>query len=68
MPSFVELAVFLVLLAVSVGVAILVGQPNAGLGVFVAVVGAIVAALVAASIKVANQWERGLVLRLGEFR
>ncbi len=44
------------------------GQANAGLGVFVGVVGAIVAALVAASIKVANQWERGLVLRLGEFR
>ena len=68
MPSFVELAVFLVLLAISVGLAILVGQANAGLGIFVGVVGAIVAALVAASIKVANQWERGLVLRLGEFR
>src|SRR3989337_563391 len=68
MPSFVELAVFLVLLAIRVGVSILVGQTNAGLGVFVGVVGAIGAALVAASIKVANQWERGLVLRLGEFR
>ena len=32
------------------------------------VAGAIASALVAASIKVANQWERGLVLRLGEFR
>ena len=68
MPSFVELAVFLVLLAISVGLAILVGLANAGLGIFVGVAGAIVAALVAASIKVANQWERGLVLRLGEFR
>ena len=68
MPSFVELAVFLVLLAISVGLAILVGQANAGLGIFVGVAGAIVAALVAASIKVANQWERGLVLRLGEFQ
>jgi regulator of protease activity HflC (stomatin/prohibitin superfamily) len=68
MPSFVELAVFLVLLAIGVGLATLVGQANTGLGIFVAVAGAIVAALVAASIKVANQWERGLVLRLGEFR
>ena len=30
--------------------------------------GRLLRALVAASIKVANQWERGLVLRLGEFR
>jgi regulator of protease activity HflC (stomatin/prohibitin superfamily) len=68
MPSFVELAVFVVLLAISFVLAILVGQANAALGVFVGVVGAIAAALVAASIKVANQWERGLVLRLGEFQ
>ena len=68
MPSFVELAVFLVLLAISFGLAILVGQANAALGIFVGVAGAIVAALVAASIKVANQWERGIVLRLGEFQ
>ena len=59
MPSFVELAVFVVLLAISFVIAILVGQANAALGVFVGVVGAIAAALVAASIKIANQWERG---------
>lgn len=68
MPSFVELAVFLILLAISFGLAILVGQASTGLGIFVGVVGAIVSALVAASIKIANQWERGLVLRLGEFQ
>ena len=65
MPSFVELAVFLVLFAISVGLAILVGMANPGLGILVGVAGVIVAGLVAASIKVANQWERGLVLRLG---
>lgn len=68
MPSFVELAVFLILWATSVGLAILVGQTNAGLGVATGVAGTIVAALMAAAIKIANQWERGLVLRLGEFR
>ena len=68
MPSFVELAVFLLLLAISFGLAILVGQASAGFGIFMGIVGAIASALVAASIKVANQWERGLVLRLGEFR
>src|SRR5688572_26403949 len=68
MPSFVELAVFLILLCISIGLAILVGQANIGWGIFVGIAGAITAAIVAASIKVANQWERGLVLRLGEFR
>src|SRR3990172_2273751 len=68
MPSFVELAVFLVLFAISIGLAIYLGQPSVGWGIFVGITGAIVSALVAASIKVANQWERGLVLRLGEFQ
>ena len=68
MPSFVELAVFLVLFASSIGLAIYLGQTSVGWGIFVGLAGAIVSALVAASIKVANQWERGLVLRLGEFQ
>jgi regulator of protease activity HflC (stomatin/prohibitin superfamily) len=34
----------------------------------VGVAGAVLSALVAASIKVANQWERAIVLRLGQFR
>ena len=55
MPSFVELAVFLILWATSVGLAILVGQANAGLGGATGVAGTIVAALIAAAIKVAHQ-------------
>jgi hypothetical protein len=68
MPSFVELAVLLVFFAISIGLAIYLGQTSVGWGIFVGITGAIVSALVAASIKVANQWERGLVLRLGEFQ
>jgi regulator of protease activity HflC (stomatin/prohibitin superfamily) len=68
MPSFVELAAFLVLLAITIGLAILIGRASPALGIFVGVVGTIASALLAASIKVANQWERGLVLRLGEFQ
>jgi regulator of protease activity HflC (stomatin/prohibitin superfamily) len=68
MPSFIELAVFLVLLAISTGLALYVGQTSKGWGILIGVGGAIVSALVAASIKVANQWERGLVLRLGQFQ
>ena len=68
MPSFVELTVFLIIAASSVGLAIYVGQTRPGFGIAIGVAGVIVAGLVAASIKVANQWERGIVLRLGEFR
>ena len=68
MPSFVELAVFLVLFVTTIGLAIYVGQTNVGLGISIGVAGVILSALMAASIKVANQWERGIVLRLGEFQ
>jgi regulator of protease activity HflC (stomatin/prohibitin superfamily) len=68
MPSFVELTIFVILAALSLGLALLVGQVAPVAGVFIAVIGIIVSALVAAAVKVANQWERGIVLRLGEFR
>jgi regulator of protease activity HflC (stomatin/prohibitin superfamily) len=68
MPSFVEGAVFLIFAAISIGLAIYVGQTRFGLGISIAVGGIILSALLAASIKIANQWERGIVLRLGEFQ
>jgi regulator of protease activity HflC (stomatin/prohibitin superfamily) len=68
MPSFVQVAVFLVLFAVTIGLARYVGRTSEGRAILVGFGGTIVSALVAASIKVANQWERGLVLRLGEFQ
>ena len=60
-------AVFVVLVTLTVGAAVFVGQGNAALGIFTGAVGVIVSALVAAAIKVANQWERAIVLRLGQF-
>ena len=68
MPSLVELAVFLILLVISLGLAFYVGQTQVGLGITIGVVGVVVSGLIAASIKVANQWERAIVLRLGEFQ
>lgn len=67
MPSFIELALFLVFAAITLGLAFYVGQARLGLGISIGVAGVILSALVAASVKVANQWERGIVLRLGEF-
>lgn len=40
MPSFVELAVFLVLFASSIGLAIYLGQTSVGWGIFVGLAGA----------------------------
>jgi regulator of protease activity HflC (stomatin/prohibitin superfamily) len=68
LPSFVQSAVFVVVLVPSIAVATLLGQLYAWLGVFTAVAGVVVALLAAGTLIVANQWERGIVLRLGEFR
>jgi regulator of protease activity HflC (stomatin/prohibitin superfamily) len=66
MPSFVQIVVFGVLAAASVGLALLVGQSSPTLGAFIGAGGIIIAALAGSAIKVANQWERGVVLRLGK--
>lgn len=68
MPSFVQIALFLILLALTAGAAVLAGNENPIWGVGTAVAGFVISLLIAASIKVANQWERGIVLRLGEFQ
>ena len=68
MPSFVETAIFFIFAAISVGLAIYVADTSLGWGIAIAVGGVIVSALLAASVKIANQWERGIVLRLGEFQ
>jgi regulator of protease activity HflC (stomatin/prohibitin superfamily) len=68
MPSFVQVVVFGILAAAALGLAFLGGQRDVGLGVFTGAAGLVVAVLVACAIKVANQWERGVVLRLGKLR
>jgi regulator of protease activity HflC (stomatin/prohibitin superfamily) len=66
MPSGLAVAVFFVLVVISAGAAIFAGTvwPLGGL-VFIPAF--ILSVLIAAAIKVANQWERGLVLRLGRY-
>jgi regulator of protease activity HflC (stomatin/prohibitin superfamily) len=68
MPSSVKLVLFLVLVVLSVGLAVFVGQRNSGLGTLIGAGGIVISLLVASAIQVANQWQRGIVLRLGEFR
>jgi regulator of protease activity HflC (stomatin/prohibitin superfamily) len=68
MTSFFSAAVFVVLLVGSTMLAALLGQVNPTAGMVTGVVGAVLSALVASAIKVANQWERAIVLRLGKFQ
>jgi regulator of protease activity HflC (stomatin/prohibitin superfamily) len=68
MTNFVAIAVFVVLLVVTALVAVPLGLVNQPAGATVGVAGFILSALMASAIKVANQWERAIVLRLGQFQ
>ncbi len=68
LPSFVQVAVFVIVSAAATGLAVYIGRWSHGLAITIGVSGPIVAVLVASAIKVANQWEKGIVLRLGEFQ
>jgi regulator of protease activity HflC (stomatin/prohibitin superfamily) len=61
--------VFIVLFAIGLFIAYLSANPSDwAISVAIAIVSFIVASIVANSVKVANQWERVVVLRLGRFR
>jgi hypothetical protein len=64
MANGLSAAVFVILLIVSLAVAFGVALVSPPVGVVVFIAAFILSLLIAASIKVANQWERGLVLRL----
>jgi regulator of protease activity HflC (stomatin/prohibitin superfamily) len=67
MPSSVQVVLFLVLAVLSVALATFVGQESPGIGLLTGAAGIVISVLVATAIKVANQWQRGVVLRLGGF-
>ena len=67
MHNALSIAVFFVLLLISAAVALAAGAVSPPLGVLVFIAAFVLSLLIAASIKVANQWERGLVLRLGRY-
>jgi regulator of protease activity HflC (stomatin/prohibitin superfamily) len=66
--SFFPVAVFVVLVLLSVGLGVLLGLVHPALGVAAGAVGVVLSALAAVAIKVANEWERAVVLRLGKLR
>jgi regulator of protease activity HflC (stomatin/prohibitin superfamily) len=67
MHNALSIAVFFILLLISAAVALAAGVVSPPLGVLVFIAAFVLSLLIAAAIKVANQWERGLVLRLGRY-
>jgi len=66
--SFASL-VFVVILAIGIGLALVVYRSTASLGsVWIGVIAFILAIFVSLAIKVADQWEKAVILRLGKFR
>jgi regulator of protease activity HflC (stomatin/prohibitin superfamily) len=68
LPSAVQVAVFIVLALASVILGYVLGQRHEGVGVLTALVGLVASGLIASAVKVANQWQRGVILRLGRLR
>ena len=65
MASPIQAVVFLILVAVTIIASIELGQSAPNIPVLI--IGIVIAFLVAGSIKVANEWDRGVVLRMGKF-
>ena len=61
--------IFIVILAISIGLAFAVYAATANTeSVWIGIIGFLIALFVSLSIKVADQWERVVILRLGKFR
>jgi regulator of protease activity HflC (stomatin/prohibitin superfamily) len=67
-PSALPALIFVVILFVGFGLAATTGAINYGAGAVIAILTVIVAFVVSSSVKVADQWEKVVVLRLGRFR
>jgi regulator of protease activity HflC (stomatin/prohibitin superfamily) len=68
-PSSLPALIFIVIFGIGLAFAYsILTVPDYRASVFIAVVAAIIAFVVSYSVKVANQWERVVVLRLGRFR
>src|SRR3984885_14399217 len=68
-PSALPALIFIVILLIGFGLAFATGgELNKGAGAVIAILTVIVAFVVSSSVKVADQWEKVVVLRLGRFR
>jgi len=63
----VNFVIFLVVLAITAGISVMVYQVNQGTGSLLGVLSFFFALAVAVAIRIANQWERAVILRLGRY-
>jgi regulator of protease activity HflC (stomatin/prohibitin superfamily) len=68
MTNYVSLVVWIVLAVIGGAISWRVGEASPGAGLVGAVVTVLAASFVAGGIKLAAQWERGVVFRLGKYR
>lgn len=68
MVSFFAVAVFVFLCLVTAAVAFAIALVRPEVAAGIGIAGVLLAALIASAIKVANQWERAIVLRLGKYQ
>jgi regulator of protease activity HflC (stomatin/prohibitin superfamily) len=67
MVNYISGLVFVILLIVGMAIVLPIGQSNPGLAVLVGIVWAIADLIVSSAIRLAAQWERAVVFRLGKF-
>jgi len=66
--SYFSVLIFFVILAIGIGVAYLVYNVRQGAGgIWIGVISLLIAIIVSSAIKIADQWEKAVVLRLGRF-
>jgi regulator of protease activity HflC (stomatin/prohibitin superfamily) len=66
--SYFSVLIFFVILAIGIGVAYLVYNVRQGAGgIWIGVISLLAAIIVSSAIKIADQWEKAVVLRLGRF-
>src|SRR5688500_17718366 len=65
--SGLQVIVWMVVMAIAAVITLVVGSLGVGFGVAAAMIGLLVASLAASAVRLASQWERAIVLRLGQF-
>jgi regulator of protease activity HflC (stomatin/prohibitin superfamily) len=67
MVNYISGLIFVVLALVGLVVSVVIGQANAGVGVLVAIVWLFLDIVISSSVRLAAQWQKAVVFRLGKF-
>ncbi len=67
MVNYISGLIFVVLALVGLVVSVVIGQANAGVGVLIALVWLFLDIVISSSVRLAAQWQKAVVFRLGKF-